>query len=62
MNTIKIEAERCPKNHPCPVIRICPAGAITQNNIFSAPELDEEKCAQCGLCTGFCGYNAIQRN
>jgi ferredoxin len=61
MNSIGIEASRCPQNHVCPVIRICPAGAISQSTAFSAPVIDEDKCTECGLCTNYCGYRAIQR-
>jgi ferredoxin len=60
MNTIKIEASRCPQNHVCPVIRVCPAGAITQKTPFSAPEIEESKCTKCGRCTKYCGYKAFQ--
>jgi len=60
MHTIKVEASRCPQNHVCPVIRVCPAGAITQKDPFSAPEIDEEKCTICGKCTKYCGYRAFE--
>ncbi len=60
MNAIRIEASKCPQNHVCPVINICPSGAIVQKTDFSAPEIIGEKCAECGLCTNFCGFDAIQ--
>jgi|WetSurMetagenome_2_1015567.scaffolds.fasta_scaffold1426577_2 Fe-S-cluster-containing hydrogenase component 2 len=59
MITIKVEASRCPQNHTCPVINICPEGALSQKSPFSAPEIDEGKCAECGLCLNFCGYGAL---
>jgi ferredoxin len=59
MLKVEIEASRCPQNHTCPVIRICPAGAISQRNPFSAPEIDDEKCTSCGKCTKYCGYRAF---
>jgi Fe-S-cluster-containing hydrogenase component 2 len=59
MNSIRIEASKCPKNHYCPVIKICPSGAISQKNPFSAPEIDQEKCTFCGKCTKYCGYEAF---
>jgi Fe-S-cluster-containing hydrogenase component 2 len=59
MHTIKIEASRCPQNHICPVIRVCPVGAISQKSPFSAPEIDEDKCTACGKCTKYCGYRAF---
>lgn len=51
---IVISKNMCPQNHPCPVVRVCPAGAITQKSPFSAPEIDEEKCTKCGICTKAC--------
>jgi Fe-S-cluster-containing hydrogenase component 2 len=42
-----VKIERCPQNHPCPSIRVCPAGALTQKG-FHAPEVDQEKCIKCG--------------
>ena len=50
---IQVEATMCPQNHSCPVVRMCPAGAITQRG-FAAPEVDEESCIECGVCTSAC--------
>jgi len=60
MIKVSVEESRCPKNHPCPVVRVCPADAITQKSIFSAPEIDQENCANCGKCVKMCGYGAFQ--
>ncbi len=49
---------RCPQNHPCPLVRACPTGAISQEG-FAAPVIDEEKCIECGLCAVSCGYRAV---
>ena len=62
MNAIGIEAEKCPQNHACPVINICPAGAVYQETAFSAPSIHDDKCSGCGLCTSFCGYGAIRKS
>ncbi len=51
---IKINEQFCPKNHTCPVIKACPLKAISQKDIFSAPEIDYNKCTDCGLCTNYC--------
>lgn len=59
MNKVTINESRCPKNHPCPVVRFCPADAIKQKDFFSAPEIDDEKCANCGKCVKMCGYGAF---
>jgi ferredoxin len=51
---ITIHEAACPKNHPCPTIHACPAGAITQADIHSAPRIDQEVCTDCGLCAKRC--------
>jgi Fe-S-cluster-containing hydrogenase component 2 len=48
----------CPQDHPCPCVRICPVDAVSQEG-FSAPEIDENKCIECGKCVRFCPYQAI---
>jgi len=50
--------DRCPRNHPCPLVRLCPRGAISQVG-FAAPDIDEAKCVECGLCSISCGYRAV---
>lgn len=55
---VVVEKHRCPQNHPCPCVRICPTGAVTQNG-FNAPNIDEEACIQCGECVRICPYRAI---
>lgn len=60
MSTITVNESRCPQNHPCPVVRFCPAGAIRQQSPFSAPEIDKENCLDCGRCVNLCGYGAFQ--
>ncbi len=50
---IHVLPERCPQNHPCPTVRVCPVHAITQQG-YGAPVIDEEKCTNCGKCTRFC--------
>lgn len=56
--TLKVIASRCPQNHPCPSIRICPVGALFQTG-FSAPQVDAEKCIACGKCAHFCSMGAL---
>ncbi len=50
--------EKCPQDHPCPLIGVCPVGAISQRG-FNAPEIDQEKCITCGLCVKNCAYGAF---
>lgn len=51
---IIINSDACPKNHACPAARYCPAGAIVQEDIYSAPRIDEELCTDCGACVQIC--------
>jgi Fe-S-cluster-containing hydrogenase component 2 len=58
MIMIHVIAERCPQDHPCPNVKICPVGAISQDR-FQAPEIDKEKCIECGECVSYCPYQAF---
>lgn len=53
--------ERCPQNHACPLINICPVDALSQKG-FAAPQIDEQKCIDCGACIDFCPYRAVVEN
>jgi Fe-S-cluster-containing hydrogenase component 2 len=54
-----VHKNRCPENHPCPAIRVCPAAALTQDR-YSAPVVDMEKCVSCGKCVRYCPMGAIR--
>lgn len=56
---VAIDAARCPQNHPCPSIPVCPAGALTQKG-FGLPEVDADKCIDCGKCVAFCPRGAFR--
>ncbi|MGD1823216.1 MAG: 4Fe-4S binding protein [Pleomorphochaeta sp.] len=58
--SIEVDKNRCPQNHPCPVVRVCPTKAIIQKG-YAAPYIDKEKCIDCGRCIRFCGYGAFKR-
>ncbi|MHC1691786.1 MAG: DUF362 domain-containing protein [Sphaerochaetaceae bacterium] len=49
---------RCPANHPCPALRICPVGAITQRG-YGLPVINKELCIECGKCVRVCPMRAI---
>ena len=54
-----VNRERCPKNHRCPAIRVCPVGALSQTG-FDAPVVDERRCVACGKCARFCPMGALE--
>ena len=58
MKQLIVKKERCPQNHPCPSIRVCPTKALSQVG-YKAPEVDQEKCIQCGKCVKFCPMRAL---
>jgi len=57
--SIRVELKRCPQNHPCPAIRTCPVGALSQKG-NAAPVVDPDKCIDCGACINFCPMGALQ--
>lgn len=56
--TLVVRQHRCPQNHPCPAIKVCPVGALTQNG-YAAPTVDNEKCIKCGKCARYCAMGAL---
>ncbi|WMJ22560.1 4Fe-4S binding protein [Paludicola sp. MB14-C6] len=56
--SLVVKIERCPQNHTCPSVRICPVGALTQKG-YSAPTVDKDKCIKCGKCVSFCPKRAL---
>jgi len=57
---LTIDKNRCPQNHRCPLLRVCPVGAITQEG-HGLPVINEEKCIECGKCTKYCGMKAVYK-
>ena len=55
LNVIK---EKCPQNHKCPSVKICPVNALIQEG-FNAPTVDHDKCIKCGKCAIFCPKKAL---
>ena len=58
---ITIDKNRCPQNHRCPSIKVCPVGAISQEG-FGLPVINQEICIECGKCIKFCPMRAIQKS
>ncbi len=59
MKELVVKTPRCPQNHPCPSVMICPVGALKQDG-FNAPTVDNELCIKCGKCVNFCPMRALQ--
>lgn len=55
---LKIMVERCPQNHKCPSIKVCPVEALSQEGV-NAPKVNYEKCIKCGKCSNFCPKGAL---
>ena len=56
--SLVVKKNRCPQNHPCPSVRVCPVGALKQKR-FDAPTVDMGKCIKCGKCVKFCPMRAL---
>lgn len=56
---IHVNKSRCPQDHPCPALRVCPVQALSQER-FNAPVVDKDKCLDCGACANFCPMGALQ--
>ncbi|WP_304508754.1 ATP-binding protein [Anaerotignum sp.] len=56
---VKINLNKCPQNHRCPSVWVCPVGALTQENKFSAPKIHEDLCIGCGKCARVCPKKAL---
>lgn len=56
--SVIVNKSRCPQNHPCPSVMVCPVGALHQNG-YDAPTIDESKCTSCGKCGRFCPMGAL---
>lgn len=53
-----VKTNRCPQNHPCPSVRVCPVGALKQQG-YHAPSVDLNACIRCGKCVRSCPMGAL---
>jgi len=56
---VKVIVEKCPQNHPCPAVTVCPVNALKQDG-FAAPYVDESICIDCGKCVRVCPMGALK--
>lgn len=55
---LTVKNARCPQNHPCPSVKVCSAGALSQKG-YAAPVVNVDKCTKCGKCVKFCPMRAL---
>jgi ferredoxin len=60
MGMMVIDKNRCPQNHACPLLRVCPVQAISQKG-YGLPVINQEKCIKCGKCIKYCGMGAVHQ-
>lgn len=56
---IVVDKNRCPQNHPCPSVKVCPVDAIIQEG-YKAPKIDYDKCIKCKKCIKYCPMGAFK--
>jgi len=56
-----VNEKKCPQNHRCPSIAVCPKNAISQDDIFALPKVDNELCILCGKCMQYCPKGAFEK-
>ncbi len=56
-----VNPDKCPQNHTCPSIKVCPKKAITQADKNTLPQIDEALCIVCGKCIQFCPKGAFEK-
>ncbi|EJW94044.1 4Fe-4S ferredoxin iron-sulfur binding domain protein [gut metagenome] len=54
------DPHKCPQDHVCPLIKLCPVGAISQEG-FSLPQFDPALCIKCGKCIRTCPMKAVYK-
>ncbi|MBQ1220777.1 MAG: 4Fe-4S binding protein [Peptococcaceae bacterium] len=55
-----LDLQKCPANHSCPAVKVCPYNALSQEDNNHAPVIDYNLCVACGACTRVCGKQALQ--
>ena len=59
MQKLIVIKEKCPQNHPCPSVKICPVHALKQEK-YNAPIVDNDVCINCAKCTTFCPKGVLK--
>lgn len=56
---VAIDKSKCPHDHPCPLIRVCPVNAISQDK-QGYPVIDYDICIGCDKCAKYCPMHAMK--
>lgn len=57
---IGVDKGICPHDHRCPLIAICPVGAISQG-ADGYPIINHDLCIECGKCVRSCPMKAVKQ-
>ncbi len=57
---MQVDPSKCPQDHRCPAIKVCPVQAITQDG-HALPVISEDDCIDCGECIDYCPLGAFVR-
>ena len=57
---IVVDRNLCPHDHVCPLIKVCPVGAISQG-ADGYPVIDYDLCIECGKCVAKCPMKAMRK-
>lgn len=57
--TVNFDQKLCDLNPYCPVVRVCPTGALYIDRRTFRPSFDESKCTGCEACVPICPHGAV---
>ena len=58
--SLTVNGNKCPQNHRCPALGVCPVDAISQDG-FGLPKVDPETCIDCMACQDYCQMGAFDQ-
>lgn len=57
---IQVDRNICPHDHVCPLIKLCPVEAISQDT-DGYPVINYDLCIECGKCVRKCPKHAMMK-